>query len=206
MSKELIDALTVLVPGFLAAAVYYSLTSHPKPKMFERVVQALVFTVIVLAIAAPLAAKFEFHLSLRIGGRSSENDLGAAVLLGVAVLVGGIAAFVVNKDVIHSVCRYLRITKENSHPTEWYSSFYSQGDNEFVVLHLANGRRLYGWPAEWPNSPDHGHFRIKSGQWLDQDNKQLVAGRFILIRVQDVEMVEFVQEQHTNQSDGDESD
>ena len=175
MSKELIDALTVLVPGFLAAAVYYSLTSRPKPKMFERVVQALMFTVIVLAIAAPLAAKFEFDLSLRIGGRSSENDFGAAVLLGVAVLVGGIAAIVANTDAIHWVCRWLRITNESSHPTEWYSSFYSRNDNEFVVLHLANGRRLYGWPAEWPNSPDKGHFRIEDGQWLDQDNKPLVG-------------------------------
>ena len=42
--------LTFLLPGFVAAAVFYSLTSHPKPSNFERVVQALIFTIVVEAV------------------------------------------------------------------------------------------------------------------------------------------------------------
>ena len=38
----------------MAAAIFYSLTSHPKPGAFDRVVQALIFTVIGQAIVALL--------------------------------------------------------------------------------------------------------------------------------------------------------
>lgn len=38
--------LVFLLPGFVAAAVFYSLTSHPKPGAFDRVIQALIFTVV----------------------------------------------------------------------------------------------------------------------------------------------------------------
>ncbi len=47
------DVMLVLVfhlYGSLAAAVFYSVTSHPKPNAFERVVQALIFTLLVKVI------------------------------------------------------------------------------------------------------------------------------------------------------------
>ena len=50
-SNEVVAVLTFLLPGFVAAAVFYSLTSHPKPSNFERVVQALIFTIVVEAVA-----------------------------------------------------------------------------------------------------------------------------------------------------------
>ena len=56
MSGGLLQALLVLVPGFVAAEIYHSLTSHPKPSQFERVVQALMLTVFVWMIAMPLAS------------------------------------------------------------------------------------------------------------------------------------------------------
>ena len=34
----LIDILTYLLPGLVAAATFYALTSHPKPGTFERIV------------------------------------------------------------------------------------------------------------------------------------------------------------------------
>ena len=49
-SGEVVGILTFLLPGFVAAAIFYSLTSHPKPGAFERVVQALIFTMVVRAI------------------------------------------------------------------------------------------------------------------------------------------------------------
>ena len=36
-----------LLPGFVAAWIFYGLTGHSKPSPFERVVQALVYNVIV---------------------------------------------------------------------------------------------------------------------------------------------------------------
>ena len=50
MTDDLIRLFYDLLPGFLAAWVYYGLTAHPKPSPFERVIQALIFTVIVRAL------------------------------------------------------------------------------------------------------------------------------------------------------------
>lgn len=67
---------------------------------------------------------------------------------------------------------------------------------------LNGGRRLYGWPSEWPSSPKEGHFFIQDGEWLLEDNERepiegVVA---ILISVSEVEMVEFLPQVPVNQS------
>ena len=51
----MIDVLVFLLPGFVAASIFYSLTSHPKPEIFDRVIQALVFTVIVQVTVAVIS-------------------------------------------------------------------------------------------------------------------------------------------------------
>jgi hypothetical protein len=58
---------------------------------------------------------------------------------------------------------------------------------------LVGQRRLYGWPEEWPNVADRGHFVIGEADWLvDEKRLPLVGVERILIRAQDVEMVELM--------------
>jgi len=47
VSTELVNLLRYLLPGFLAAWIFYGLTAHPKAAQFERVVQAVIFTAII---------------------------------------------------------------------------------------------------------------------------------------------------------------
>ena len=62
------------------------------------------------------------------------------------------------------------------------------------VLHLAEGRRLYGWPEEWPDHPDSGHFLIDQPEWLLDDGRRapLYNVEKTLVPASDVEMVEFL--------------
>ena len=46
-SGDIVSVIYYLLPGFVAAWVFYGLTAHPKASPFERVVQALIFTVVV---------------------------------------------------------------------------------------------------------------------------------------------------------------
>ena len=46
-SKQVIDVITYLLPGFVAAWIFYGLTAFSIPSQFERVVQALIFTVFI---------------------------------------------------------------------------------------------------------------------------------------------------------------
>ncbi len=201
---ELIALLRYLLPGFVAASIYYAFTSHVKPSAFERVVQALVFTIVVEAIGSVAGA---FGCPWRDA---------VALQVAVAGTVGIAVSAMVNHDLVHRLSRKLGVTRETSHPSEWYSAFTELQDSH-VVLHLVGERRLYGWPTEWPNSPDRGHFRISQAEWLHDDeraesnrtadNGPSHTGHALLVQVQDVNMVEFVLSDPPNseQGQGDES-
>jgi len=186
-SSEVVGILTFLLPGFVAAAIFYSLTSHPKPGAFERVIQALIFTMIVQAITVALDIGFDAKAM-------GEWEPGPSV--GIAVILALVATYLSNNDTAHWLLRRLRFTRETSFPTEWYSSF-SRHQGCYVVLHMNGQRRLYGWPEEWPSRPDEGHFRISRGEWLFEDQAQALTGvSAILIPASEVEMVEFMNTKH----------
>ena len=192
-SNEVVEILTFLLPGFVAAAIFYSLTSHPKPGTFERIVQALIFTTVVQAIIVALNIAID---SKSIG----EWGPGPPVLI--AIILALLATYVSNNDTAHWILRRLRFTRETSYPTEWYSAF-SRHHGCYVVLHLNGQRRLYGWPEEWPSRPDEGHFRIAEGEWLTDDDRHPITGvSAILVSAGEVEMVEFLSTSHEELDNG----
>lgn len=163
-------------------------TSHPRPREFESVVQALIFTILVQAIAelALWVGRILGHETL--WGEESE----IAVSVGIALMLGLIAVYFSNTDTLHRFIRFLRLTKETSYPSEWYSAFHHNPDC-YVVLHLQGQRRLYGWPEEWPSRPDQGHFRIAEGEWLVGDERIPAEGVVaIVVPANEVDMVEFL--------------
>ncbi len=188
-SSEIVTVLTFLLPGFVASAIFHSLTAHPKPNEFDRIVQALIFTTVVQAIVKGIP------LVQGLSGADpiwmEDSEIVAAVLI--AVVVALIAVYVSNHDTLHGFFRWIRLTKENSFPSEWYSTFARNPDC-YVVLHLKGERRLYGWPEEWPSRPDQGHFRIAEAEWLTEEGpKQATGVSVILVPGDEVEMVEFLE-------------
>lgn len=189
-SSEVVSVLVFLLPGFVAAAVFYSLTSYPKPNEFGQVIQALIFTSVGQSIAWTIRQFWGSNTSWTI-------TLEALIPLLSAIIFALVVVFLSNNDLTHSVLRRIRFTRENSYSSEWYSSFVQNSDS-YVVLHLKDGRRLYGWPREWPSRPELGHFRIIEAQWLSEgesyspgDETHEISA--IVVSVDDVGMVEFVE-------------
>ena len=188
-ASEAVAVLTFLLPGFVSAAVFYSLTSHPKPNDFGRVIQALIFTIVVQAVANVVLLTGNWIRPEALW--AEEWDLVVSVVLAVPIAL--ITAHVSNNDTLHKLFRWARLTKETSYPSEWYSAF-SENPGCYVVLHLSGERRLYGWPTEWPSRPDEGHFRIAEGEWLTETGRNPTEGvAAIVVPTRDVEMVEFLE-------------
>jgi hypothetical protein len=192
VSGDVVQIVYGLLPGFLAAWIFYSFTAHPKAPPFERVVQALVFTALVqafvrlLELSWPLAFDSELPLS--------PSDL--AITVPLAAVVGVVFVFFANHDHFHSLLRRLRLTQRTSFPSEWYSAFCRQ--KRWVVLHLSGARRLFGWPEEWPDRGDAGHFVLLYPEWL-LDNDQSASLPWverIVLPVTEVEYVEFLRDPH----------
>ena len=193
-SSEVVSVLSFLLPGFVAAAVFHSLTSYPKPNEFDRVVQALIFTIIAQAIVhgiQGMARLVKSEISW-----IAEFEILVSVCIAVAVAI--VVVYLSNHDTLHGLLRRLGVTKETAYPSEWYSTFYRNSDC-YVILHLQGQRRLYGWPEEWPSLPDQGHFRIAEGEWLVEDKRILAEGVVaIVIPAKEVEMLEFIRSESSD--------
>src|SRR6266699_1552319 len=192
-SGEVVSVLRFLLPGFLAAWVYFGLTAHPKPSEFERVVQALIFTVITQGVVAAIRISALYAgYRWRSVGRWTE-DVSLAWATVVALGIGLLFARWANNDWIHRQLRTLNFTQETSFPSEWYGAF--QQRPTYVVLHLSGERRLFGWPEEWPSDPQNGHFSMAEGEWLDEENKRtpLRGVSNILIPAKEVSFVELME-------------
>lgn len=194
ISNEIISLLSYLLPGFIAAWVYYGITAYSKPSQFERVVQALIYTVIVqvgVNIVQGISSFIGHHV-FSLGIWTKNSALGWSIFL--AFLIGLIFARYANNDKIHSILRKWSFTVATSHPSEWFGVF-SQ-NKTYVVLHLKDDRRLYGWPEEWPSQPNTGHFSITEAEWLSGEKNEnrimLESVSNILIPAQEVVFVEFM--------------
>lgn len=184
-AKEIVHLFYVLLPGFVTAWIFYGLTAHPRLDWFERLVQALIFTVIVQALV--------YLLRLAIHGRdpwTAETNLSWSLVL--AVVLGIALSAAANTNWVHEQLVKWKVTKRTSYPSEWYSAFCRE--ERYVTLHLIGNRRLFGWPAEWPDRPDKGHFVIEDAEWLLSDGERATLHNVhkVVVAADQVEMVEFV--------------
>lgn len=192
VSKDVLTALTQLMPGFLTAWVVYGLTTYSKPAQFERIVQALIYSFIVSALIAILEATLLFAGQfVRLGTWSHTTEVITSAL--VAIVLGVLLSFFMTNDGFFRLARRFKITSRTAFPSEWYGAFAARPPR-YVVLHLEGSRRISGYPIEWPTEPTSGHFKLIDAAWLDDENKEtaLSADDSILIAAKQVEMVEFL--------------
>lgn len=192
VSQDIIALTQHLLLGFLAAWISYGLTARPKPSPFERVVEALLYTAIIRAVMIPLSWILLWcgrHI-VSLGTWNAEAEFFSSAVF--AILLGHILAFGINSNIYHDALQKLKITSRTARPSQWFSAFH--GRQRYVTLHLKDGRRLQGWPTEWPDEPESGHFLIEEPAWILDDNKVLPihTDELIVVAGNDVEMVEFL--------------
>jgi hypothetical protein len=191
ISQNIVVLFQYLLPGFLAAWVFYGLTSYPRPSQFERVIQALIFTLIIQA-----AVYVEKAIFLKIGAYWNcgnwNNHSKIICSTASAIILGTVFSYFANNDKFHKAFRKVGITRETSFPSEWFGTFLK--NVTYIVLHLKDERRLYGWPIEWPSVPDRGHFLLVQASWLEGEKEIPIEGvESILIEVNNVRWIEFME-------------
>lgn len=196
IAPDVIALLQYLLPGFIAAWVFHGLTPYPRASEFERIVQALIFTMFVVPFAAGLEHAALWLGKFRsIGPWTTQSSLVASVLA--ALLIGSAFSFLANTDLLHKMLRLSKITQETSYPSEWFGAFLTR--ETYIVLHLKDERRLYGWPREWPSGSKTGHFLLQQPTWLVEHEYQRINGaESLLIGVEEVRWIEFVEKYWEN--------
>ena len=201
IAEDAISLLMFLAPGLVVVGIFRSLTSYPPPSVFDQIVQALIFTIIVQQFFCAGIVEL-YGIIFDEGGASLTIQYPLYLSFPVAVVFAILLAATYGNDTIHRHLRRLHVTRETSFPSEWYSAFHKL-QNNYVILHLVGERRVYGWPEEWPGQPEKGHFRLSEYTWLprgedDEAAKLSYPGQessyqeSILIPVSEVDIVEFM--------------
>lgn len=190
LSTELVSLLSYLLPGFLVAWIFYSLTTHQKPAQLERVIQALIFTLIVrglvIVVREGLYLAGNVH---RLGTWNNDSELWVSILLALAL--GLCVAYLTNTDTLHEWLRKKKISKRSSHPSEWCIVFAMEPT--YVVIEFKDGRRLYGWPSVWPSNFEKGHLYITDPSWIHVGGPvPLPHNDGVLVQVTEIAHVEFL--------------
>lgn len=190
--KEVIPLLQYLIPGFLTAWIFYSFTAFKRPDTFGQIVQALIFTFVIhgavlVVKAAMLWLGNNWH-SFGVWDLKAEASWSFVI----SVALGLLSCFWATNDRLHELLRNMNITKQTSYPSEWYSTFARH--ERFVVLHLVDERRLYGWPTEWPSDPSSGQFVIEGPSWIDGESEKPFGADFVVIDSSKVQWVEFTKD------------
>ncbi len=184
------ELIFVLLPGFVAAWVFYGLTPHPKLNQFERTVQAFIFLAFVRVMmwGVEAAGLTSPPAEYSMGVLGQEATFAWSLLCG--VLIGVVFSACANHDFPHVLLQWLKLTKRTSFPNEWSSTFNRKAN--YVVLHVKDRPRAMGMPVEFPDDPNVGHFVLCDACWLDDDGKptELDVVERLLIRARDVVMVE----------------
>lgn len=192
LSKDIPTLVFQLLPGFVTASIFYTLTAHPKTTEFERVIQALIFTVLLKVIVVPVRGMLHFlgrHCHA-FGTWTAEAELTWMILL--AIPLGLLFVWMANRDIFHGLARKCKLTGRTSYPSEWYAAFIRE--RRWVILNLGEGRRLYGWPEEWPDQSDKGHFLIDQPEWVMADGSRvpILQTSKYMVPAADVKQVEFL--------------
>lgn len=192
LSTELFNILKYLLPGFLTAWIFYAFTSYPKPSQFERVVQALIFTIFVQGLTFVIKFSFLFIGEKWHSFGTWTSVVGLTWSYISAIFIGFLFSLFANTDRFHALLRRIKVTKQTSYHCEWFGAFHSR-EEQWVVLQLCDGRRVMGWPHEWPSDPSKGHFVLMDPAWLDGNVEiPLPQIEIIIFKVTDIRWVEFL--------------
>jgi hypothetical protein len=193
VSSDILALLYRLLPGFITAAIVYNFTPRTKGGAFERVIEALVYTLLVQILVAPTKWLLLWAgQSWPIAQWTDSSAMTVAVLW--AVVLGCFMARWLNREEYPAVLAKLLGSSRTPLPSEWYNAL--KHNSRWVVLHLHDGRRIYGWAIAWPDSPGEGYFQMTGMEWLGPDDERIPADRTasLLVSVADIRMVEFVKD------------
>jgi hypothetical protein len=208
LAEGTVHLLNYLLPGFLTAWIFYSLTPFRINNQFERIIQALIFTVIIKS------SYFLVEWLLLIIGKAYSfgqiySNTGEIISFVLAVIYGLLFSYISNNDYIHRISRHFGVSQEHSYISEWFNAFKSNPDKYIIIKTKIDstfeGRRIYGYPDEFPPQHSEGHFNISDPSWIGEKSEtiegeeQMVSVLFamtgvtnILIPSEDVAWIEFI--------------
>ena len=197
---EALGILLVLLPGFASAYLVQMLAVRRKQSELDKVVEALLFSLIFYLITLPL-----FGSTLPLSWRAPDANhpdvyqvvvqwKHLATLAGLALVFGIAYASNINYDLLARLLFKIGINIRGSRVNIWNDAFEEL--DGFVQVGLPGGRRVIGWVRDFSDEESVYELFLESAAWVDQDgNQQSIEGPGILLTKESgIEYVTFLHE------------
>lgn len=182
---EALGIFLILLPGFTCAYVAQYLSVRRKQTEFDKVVEALLFSVILYVLTLPM-----FGNTLPVSWTSSTADRDQYLIsirlsqllvlaLGSGVL-GILYAANINHDWMMKLFRRVGVTERTARSTIWNDVFQEIGGS--VQVGLTGEIKVIGYLRYYSDEAEDSSMFLENAAWIDKDGKTTpITGPGILL-------------------------
>ncbi|MBM3333684.1 hypothetical protein FJY63_03395 [Candidatus Sumerlaeota bacterium] len=195
ISFETLTVFVILIPGFISSVLLNTFVVRKEKDTFSKITEALVFSFAIYAAVALFVREGPVSLVAEKVGEITKysiqcNPRVVGWVLALSVIVPFIGGFLFTTDLHMALLRKLRITGKTARETVWLDVFSDQ--KRFVIVNLKSGRRVFGWPMYYSNTPEEGMLYLQQPAWIDADQQYVdldIHGLFLVKG--EIEYIEF---------------
>jgi hypothetical protein len=189
---EIVPILFFLLPGFLTAKMLELLVIAKPKDVFDRVVQAFVFTFVNLVCFTFARWCIEKMFNVNFDHVEFFTAKNLLLMAACAAVIAVVCSYEMKNEHVLNLLRKVNVTKKTYKSCTWVETF--DHAEKFVVVHLKDGRRIYGWPRFYSDDPTERAIFLEAASWLGDKNELLNTPRIsILLDVNSgIQLIEFL--------------
>jgi hypothetical protein len=196
ISFETLTVLSFLIPGFISVFLFRHLVYRPDKEIGYFIVEALIYSFVIYSIAGTILDYAPVTLQEVTTGEKKTYSVtfvtsALFVLLAISVAIPLFFALILNNDYATSFLRKLKITTVSSRANTWLDAFSAQ--KCYVIVNTVDGKRIFGWPMWYSNSPKDGYIYLYDPSWIDSEQKFVPTGLhgLFLVKKNSIDYIEF---------------
>jgi len=192
--SALIPILLFLLPGLVTAGLVNALVVRKPKDAFDKVIEALIFTMLNLALFVIVRWLLERLPKIHFDRDNFYTVENISLIAACSITVALVTAAELNNEWLLEKLRNCGITRKTAKPSTWIETFAQS--QRFVVVHLKDGRRVYGWPTFYSDTPKERAIYLESASWLGDNNESLNDPliSILLDKESGIKLIEFVED------------
>lgn len=196
ISIETLTIFVFLIPGFVSSLIINTIVVRKGKDNLSKIIEALVFSFFIYVVISMVNGENPVLIrSEQINNKTTYAiSYNSNVVIPVAVLsifLPLLLGFLSTTDIHMKLLRKLKITNKTARETVWLDVFTEQ--KRYVIVNLADGRRVFGWPMYYSNNPEEGCLYLYDAAWINDEGKYIdlkIHGLF-LVKKDNIESIEF---------------
>ena len=197
ITAETLTIFAFLIPGFISSLILNAVVVRKDKDNFSKLIEALVFSFLIYVVVSPFTTHSPVLLdSIRIDKAGiyplQYNWRVAVPTVILSIFLPLFLGFLITKDLYMKLLRRLRVTNKTARDTVWLDVFTDQ--KRYLIVNLSDGRRVFGWPMYFSNTPEEGNLYLYNPSWITEDEGYIDLGihGLFLVKADNIDSIEFL--------------